>query len=137
MESVELQERAGMFSRVMNLFGHREDEFEDEGPVAPLRTGGATIKLTPRYTVSIRRQLMSLEDAQAAADGLLHGEQQILNLSGTEPVLRNKVIDFLSGVHYAQRAVWEEIGENIYLLAPSHAHVEVMPSTPRMKAQCN
>lgn len=137
MEELELQEKTGFFSRMIGVFGGRDEDIDEQTEVAPLKSSTPTLRLQPRYHVSIRRQVMSLEDAQAAADGLLHGEQQIINLSSTEPVLRTKVIDFLSGVRYAQKAIWEEIGENIFIIAPSHAHCEVVPASPRLQAQRN
>jgi cell division inhibitor SepF len=60
-----------------------------------------------------------------------------LNLSSTEPGLRQKIVDFMSGVNYAQEGTWEEIGESIYLVVPANAYVEVAPATPRMNAVRN
>lgn len=136
----ELQEtRPTLMGRIFNAFGGHDDEDDmmEDMDVRPLKGSAPTIRLQHRYQVSVRRQIIAFEDAQAAADGLLNGEQQILNLTGTDPVLRTTIINFLSGVRYAQKAVWEDIGENIYLMAPCHAHVEVIPASPRMAAQRN
>ena len=73
----------------------------------------------------------------AAANGLKCGEQQILNLSSTESALRQKIVDFMCGVNYAQEGTWEEIGDNIFLVVPGNAYVEVAPATPRMNAVKN
>ena len=90
-----------------------------------------------RYTVTVRRQIVAFEDAMAAAEGLKRGEQQILNLSSTEASVRQKIVDFMCGVNYAQEGTWEEVGENVYLIVPSFAYVEVAPATPRMAAARN
>ena len=37
----------------------------------------------------------------------------------------------------AQEGTWEEIGENVYMIVPSYAYVEVAPATPRMVAGRN
>ena len=73
----------------------------------------------------------------AAANGLKRGEQQILNLSGTDAVTRQKIVDFMCGVNYAQEGTWEEVGDGVYLIVPSNAYVEVAPPTPRMNAMRN
>jgi cell division inhibitor SepF len=65
---------------------------------------------------------------------LKRGEQQILNLAGTDPAIRQKIVDFMCGVNFAQEGTWEELGENIYMVVPASAYVEVAPATPRMNA---
>ena len=65
------------------------------------------------------------------------GEQQILNLTLLTPEVKDKVLNFLCGVNYVQEGTWEEIGTDIYLIAPKQALVEVAPATPRMNALKN
>lgn len=125
MDELELQDRPGILSKLSGLFG-RSQEDEDEPPAA----GGAVYPLRSsyRYHVSIRRTIASFDDAYAAANGLKRGEQQILNLVATDPMLRQKIVDFMAGVAFAQEANWEEVGEHIYLVAPNSAYVEVVPT---------
>ncbi len=120
------------------LTRREEDEFEDEveTPSTPEHRA-YTLKSAARYTVTVRRQIVSFEDAMAAANGLKNGEQQILNLASTEPALRQKIVDFMCGVNYAQEGTWEEIGENIFLVVPANTYIEVAPATPRMNAARN
>jgi len=73
----------------------------------------------------------------AAANGLKRGEQQILHLSATDVALRQKIVDFMCGVNFSQEGTWEEVGENVYLIVPASAYVEVAPATPRMTALKN
>lgn len=122
MEELELQEKPGFFSKLSGMFG-RHDE-EEETDVEETSGSTYTLKNAYRYHVSVRRHITSFDDAYAAANGLRRGEQQILNLTGTDPVLRQKVVDFMAGVTFAQDANWEEIGEFIYLVAPASAYVE-------------
>lgn len=133
MEELALQEKPGLFSRIAGLF-HREDR-DEEPEVAPSKA--MSLRQLHRYTVTIRRQVASFDDAIAAADGLKHGEQQILNLTMTEAAVRQKIVDFMCGVNFAQEGTWEEVGENIYLIVPATAYVEVAPATPRMTAARN
>jgi len=131
-------ERPGFFSRVSSFFSKDQviedfEEGESDIPVAPrLR-----IHQAPRYTVTVRRHVTSFQDAVAAADGLKQGNQQILNLTACDSATRDKIKDFMAGVNYAQEGNWEELGDNVFLLAPSHACVECAPSSPRMQAQRN
>lgn len=139
MEELVLQDKPGLFSRLAALVTRREDDFEEEfdSSSATPEHRAFTMKSAARYTITVRRQVVSFEDAMAAANGLKGGEQQILNLASTEMALRQKIVDFMCGVNFAQEGTWEEIGENIYLVVPANAYVEVAPSTPRMNAARN
>lgn len=139
MEEMVLQEKPGLFSRLAGMLTRREDEdYEEESNVGSTPEHRAfTLKSAARYTVTVRRQIVSFEDAMSAANGLKCGEQQILNLASTETALRQKIVDFMCGVNYAQEGTWEEVGENIYLVVPANAYVEVAPATPRMQASKN
>jgi|SRR5581483_2528676 FtsZ-interacting cell division protein YlmF len=135
MEELREVERRGIFSR---LFGPRRieeyDEFGEEGPDFLKTRSHSPAK---SYHITVRRQVVSFADAITTADGLKKGEQQILNLCGCDAQVREKIKDFLAGVNYAQEGTWEELGEHVYLLAPSTAFVETAPPTPRMAAQQN
>jgi len=134
MDEMVIEEKAGALSRFMGLFGRREDVEEEPEAV---QNNPAVQRPNYRYTVTIRRQITSFDDAMAAANGLKRGEQQILNLSATEPTTRQKIVDFMCGVNFAQEGTWEEVGEHIYLIVPATAYVEVAPPTPRMNSLRN
>ena len=134
MEELQIAEKQGFFARLLGR--HREDEYDEFDIDAPK---GSYLKVhgTAQYTVRIRRQVVAFDDAVASADGLKRGEQQILNLSSADPALRERIKDFLAGVNYAQEGTWEEVGENVFVLAPRTALVESAPATPRMAAAHN
>ncbi len=138
MEETVIQDKPGFMSRIAGIFT-RTDEFEEEAEVTPEKqaNGGLQTRANYRYTVTVRRQITSFDDAMAAANGLKRGEQQILNLTNTDPVTRQKIVDFMCGVNYAQEGTWEEIGDAVYLIVPANAYVEVAPPTPRMNALRN
>ncbi len=138
MDEMVLEEKPGFFSRIAGIFT-RTDEIEEVVEMTPERTTSSSMSLRPnyRYTVTVRRQITSFDDALAAANGLKRGEQQILNLSGTDPETRQKIVDFMSGVNYAQEGTWEEVGEGVYLIVPANAYVEVAPPTPKVNALRN
>ncbi len=130
MEEMELQEKPGFFTKIATLFA-RTDEEDEEVAESDGRTNAYPLRASYRYHVTIRKEIVSFDDAYAAANGLKRGEQQILNLSLSEPTLRQKIVDFMSGVAFAQDANWEEVGEHIFLVAPGSAFVEQAPSAPR------
>jgi cell division inhibitor SepF len=141
IQTMERAEKAGIFSKIAGVFSKSTEEdveeIEYERNPAPLPANQLKLRTANRYQVTVRRQILSFQDAVSAADGLKRGEQQILNLTQTDPVLRDKIKDFLCGVNYAHEGAWEEVGDNIYLLAPMQAFVEVAPASPRMKAMRN
>jgi len=115
----------------------RTEEIEEEVEAPVSNSAGLQLRQNYRYTVTVRRQITSFDDAMAAANGLKRGEQQILNLTGTDTATRQKIVDFMCGVNFAQEGTWEEIGDGIYLIVPSNAYVEVAPPTPRMNSLRN
>ncbi len=138
MEETMLEERPGVFGKLFGRFTRTEvyeEEMETMAPEkSPLPSG---MRRDYRYTVTVRRQITSFDDAVAAAHGLKRGEQQIINLTGTDSALRQKIVDFMSGVNFAHEGTWEEIGDAIYLVVPQNAYVEVAPATPRGSAMRN
>lgn len=123
--------KPGFFSRLAGLVNRTQDDYEDDYET-PLRVHAAA-----RYSITIRRQVVSFQDAVAAADGLKRGEQQVLNLTMATADLREKIKDFMCGVNYAAEGTWEELGDNVFLLAPASAFVEVAPASPRMQSERN
>ena len=139
MDEMVQDKQAGFMSRIAGIFT-RTDELEDEQQeVTPEKqaNGGLQLRANYRYTVTVRRQITSFDDAMAAANGLKRGEQQILNLTATDPITRQKIVDFMCGVNYAQEGTWEEVGEAVYLIVPANAYVEVAPPSPRSNALRN
>lgn len=135
MEEYEDQDRPGLFGKLAGIFTREEED--DEMGEARRMTRPSEPRTVYRYQVTIRRQIASFEDALAAAQGLKRGEQQVLNLTQTEPSLREKIKDFMCGVNFAQEGTWEEVGEHIYLVVPNNVFVEVAPASPRQMATRN
>ncbi len=136
MEELELQDKPGFFTKLTGMFTHGRDDESYEISEAP-KARTVQLRSAYKYNVTVRRQVVSFDDALAAANGLKNGEQQILNLAHTEPVLRQKVVDFMCGVNFALEGSWEEVGENIYLVVPATTYVEVAPPTARSNSYRN
>ena len=132
MEELVFEDRPGFFRRAMGWLsgGSRQVEESEVAEAAPARE--ATPRTAPRYTITVRRQIVSDEDAVSAAVGFKRGEQQILNLSMTDAQTRQDIVQYLKGGSFALEGSWEEIGENMYLLVPATAFVEMAAATPRM-----
>ncbi|MCW5947820.1 MAG: cell division protein SepF [Fimbriimonadales bacterium] len=130
MEELEVAQRPGLFEKLFDRF--RSNDIDEEEADAVVAANPGRI-----YHITVRRQVVTFADAVAAADGLKRSEQQILNLCSADSQLREKIKDFLAGVNYAQEGTWEELGEHVYLLAPSNARVETAPATPRIAANQN
>jgi cell division inhibitor SepF len=130
MEELVLQDKPGLFSRLGKMFTREDADLDDQEMTEPSKA--LTLHRPHRYLVTVRRGITSFDDAMEAAHGLKRGEQQILNLSTTDPTLRQKIVDFMSGVNFAQEGTWEEVGEHIYVVAPQTAFVEVAPAMTRI-----
>lgn len=132
MEEFVFEDRPGFFRRALGWLSgdSRHVEESEVAETAPARE--ATPRTAPRYTITVRRHIVSGEDAVSAAVGFKRGEQQILNLSMTDAQTRQDIVQYLKGVSFALEGSWEEIGENMYLLVPATAFVEMAAATPRM-----
>ncbi|RYG41980.1 cell division protein SepF [bacterium] len=137
MEEMTIEERPGILSKLVSRFVRQEEIEEEEIVPSSHRDQPTTLRPSYRYTITVRRQITSFDDAVAAAHGLKRGEQQILNLAMTDPMTRQKIVDFMCGVNFSEEGTWEEVGQDIYLIVPSNAHVEVAPPSPRMAATRN
>ena len=132
----EMVEKPGFFERVFGHIHRHDDELDEEVNQLPAKGHSSLIRERSAH-ITVRRQVVSFQDAVAAADGLKRGEQQILNLTMAPPDVRDKVKDFMCGVNYTTGGTWEEIGEHIFLLAPPSVFVEVARASPRMEAELN
>ena len=134
-----VEQQPGFFGRISEKISHvlhRDEEFEDDFDLGG-KHSHLKVQTAHRYHVTVRRQVVSFQDAVAAADGLKRGEQQILNLSMATPEVREKIKDFMCGVNYTAEGSWEELGEHVFMLAPASAYVEVAPASQRMVAGRN
>lgn len=130
-------ERPGFFGRIRDLF-NREDDLADGHDTDHVPTRPALrVHHTHRFHVCVRRQVVSFQDAVAAADGLKRGELQSLNLTMCPPELREKIKDFMCGVGYNAEGEWIELGDSVYLLVPPSASVEIANASQRMVSNRN
>jgi FtsZ-interacting cell division protein YlmF len=132
MEELVFEDRPGFFRRALALFSGRSRQVDDADGTEAFPAREVTPRTAPRYTITVRRNIVSDEDAVIAAAGFKRGEQQILNLSMTDAQTRQDIVQYLKGVSFALEGSWVEIGENMYVLVPATAFVEMAAATPRM-----
>ena len=63
------------------------------------------------------------EEVQALADHLKNRKQVILNFEATRPEISQKIIDFISGAVYSLDGHSQQLGQNIFLFAPSSVEI--------------
>jgi len=63
------------------------------------------------------------EEVQTLADHLKNRKQIILNFESTRPEISQKIIDFISGAVYALDGQSQQLGQNIFLFAPSSVEI--------------
>ena len=118
-----------------------EDDFEDfqpkkseDLPPAPRTTAQArssyggfeeqrggnkvvAIHATAQLQVALRKP-EKFEEAAGIADQLRERITIVLNLEGTKPDIQRRLVDFLSGVAYAQDGKIKKVAVNTYLITP-------------------
>ncbi len=63
------------------------------------------------------------DDCKAIADKLNKKITVVLNLEGRAPDLSRRVLDFLSGVTYANAGSIKQVAKNTYMLTPSNVEL--------------
>jgi cell division inhibitor SepF len=126
------EERPTLWARVRSWVGLNREE-DDEEPL-PARATDVRYRRVQAYHISIRKEILSIEDARVAADGLKEGIQQILNLAATPPGVRERVVDFLNGVVYAIEGSVERVSEHVFVYAPPQAIIDA-PNTTRTRTE--
>lgn len=122
----QFEDRPTLWARVRHWVGLSRDEETDDS--LPAYTTDVRYRRVHAYHISIRKEILSFEDARVAADGLKEGVQQILNLAATPQGLRERVIDFLNGVVYAIEGSVERVGEHVFVYAPPQAIIDAPTS---------
>ena len=102
-----------------------EDEYEDEyfdeeGKPNVVSFGDA--KTARRVGVSVFHP-RRYDDVTEMGDALRSRHLVMVNLTGADRVMSQRVVDFLSGVVYTLDGKMHRIAEGIYLFVPSNVHI--------------
>ena len=108
-----------------------EAEMEEETPMtdrreeAPARRGGAAhnnkvvnIHATAQLQVVLFKPENFGEETRAVADELLKMHTVVLNLEDTKKEVSRRIIDFLSGVAYANGGKIKRVSTSTYIITP-------------------
>ena len=71
--------------------------------------------------VTLRPQ--TYEEAKEIADLFKQGNPIIINVQSTDPKIMRRIIDFASGVSYAQNGTMEKLSVGVYMMKPYGARV--------------
>ena len=121
------EEPRGFWGRLKDRFtwGEYDDDDEFIDDPASAKKHVFRVQQARMHYISVWRTLLSLDNAQQAADGLKEGHQQIVNLEKASPEIRDRIKDFLNGVTYALDGYVEKVGECVYLYTPRNYCIEV------------
>ena len=83
----------------------------------------------PRVAAAVGLNIMvrtprEFKDVQEYADALLNGSAVIINLELVEPVVRNRIFDYLNGVAYIINANVDVLGENGLIYSPAGVTID-------------
>ena len=132
----------GLFDSIKNIMNiPEEDEFEEEveeveeapkrkqtfesappkRETQPRILGGnksKTVNFNANQMMVILVKPDRFEDVTSIADHLNNGKTVVLNLEACERDVSRRIIDFLSGVAYAQEGKIKKVAVNTYLITP-------------------
>ena len=84
-----------------------------EQVVRPLLSSADPVTLRPQ----------TYEEAKEIADLFKQGNPIIINVQSTDPKIMRRIIDFASGVSYAQNGTMEKLSVGVYMMKPYGARV--------------
>lgn len=111
-------------------YGYAEDnEYEEDHPVRnnePERTVDngrnkvVSINATAKLQVGIFKPERFGEETRGIADELLKNHTIVLNLEDTNKDMARRILDFLSGVAFANKGKIKRVATNTYIIIPSN-----------------
>lgn len=114
--------------KFMNLFGEDEIDEEFDSPQAQSQSNDKSgVSLAGTHSTKYQNVVICapkcLEEAQAMTDHLKNRKQVIVNFENTPLEISQKIIDFLSGAAYALDGEGQQIGQQVFLFAPSSVEI--------------
>lgn len=108
------------------------DDLESTSPFKTETQESTSFKRPMHNVVSIHqnspyivlKKITKFEDAQEVADALNDKKVVVLNLESCEETVSVRVIDFLSGVAYANGGSTNVVANGAYVITPVAAHLE-------------
>ena len=135
----------GVFDKIKNAFGVDDDDFEDEyeydeyeeetventvkpdfsqmkkEKAVPLSTMQTANSSSPLQVVLVKPE--KFDDASGIADSLNAKKTVVLNLEATSKEVSRRLVDFLSGVAYANNGQIKKIANSTFIITPYNVDV--------------
>jgi cell division inhibitor SepF len=98
----------------------REPDLERARDAAPLRAVPSSGEMSaPAPQVKIHTiEPRAFSEAQSIADKFKAGQPVIMNLTGTEPELSKRLLDFASGLTYGLDGGLQKVSDKVFMLTP-------------------
>ena len=98
------------------------DDFEDVTPysTSTRRNKVVNISATAKLQVAIFKPERFGEETRAIADELIKTHTVVLNLEETNKDMSRRIIDFLSGVAYANRGKIKRVASSTFIIIPNN-----------------
>ena len=103
-----------------------EDDYEEPVRTRQTSSGGSSrnkvvnINATAKLQVGIFKPERFGEETRAIADELTKTHTVVLNLEDTNKDMARRILDFLSGVAYANKGKIKRVASNTYIIIPSN-----------------
>ena len=137
----------GVFDKIKNVFGVEDDDYEDDyeydeyeeevventvkpdfsqkqkEKTVPLATSvpAASSSASPLQVVLVKPE--KFDDASGIADSLNAKKTVVLNLEATSKEVSRRLVDFLSGVAYANNGQIKKIANSTFIITPYNVDV--------------
>jgi len=143
--AVDRSRRAPARGRRRTVYDEPEDADDDDSDYGGRSEGmraqqaqhdsGVTVRPVPgRRTEAVARPVMpavdpvtirpiSYEDAKEIADRFKEGNPVIINVQSTDPKTMRRIVDFASGVCYANNGSMEKMSNGVFMMKPYGARI--------------
>ena len=136
----------GVFGKIKNVFGVDDEDFEDDyeyeyeeedevventvkpdfsqmkkEKAVPLSTASAALPSSQLQVVLVKPE--KFDDASGIADSLNAKKTVVLNLEATSKEVSRRLVDFLSGVAYANNGQLKKIANSTFIITPYNVDV--------------
>ncbi len=107
-------------------YGYGEEETEDFDEDVTIRDNTSkkskvvNINATAKLAVALFKPERFGEETRAIADELIKTHTVVLNLENTNKDMSRRIIDFLSGVAYANRGKIKKVASSTFIIIPNH-----------------
>ena len=107
-------------------YGYGEEggeEFEEDVTIrdnSAKKSKVVNINATSKLAVALFKPERFGEETRAIADELIKTHTVVLNLENTNKDMSRRIIDFLSGVAYANRGKIKKVASSTFIIIPNH-----------------